>query len=166
MYALRLPLISIVLLMVATPGSAQQTASATQQPLAVGGTPQSAPGFAVESYYRVKWGYEDEFMALFRKNHLPFLKRQLAKGVLLAVRLYSPQEHMPEEARWNLRMTLVYRDAATAYASDNITEDDYRAIVPSDEAEAIFKREEQRRFELLDAHWDINVKSVEVFGSN
>ncbi len=166
MRARRLSLISAILLAVATPTSPQQAASAGQQPAVAADTPASAPGFAVESYYRVKWGHEDEFMALFRKNHLPFLKRQLAKGVLLAVRLDSPREHLPEEARWSLRMTLVYRDAATAYASDNITEEDYQTIVPSDEAEAVFKREEQRRFELLDAHWDINVKSVEVLGPN
>lgn len=166
MDARRLLPISILLLAVATPGSAQPTGAAAPTPPVVADAPQSAPGFAVESYYRVRWGHEEEFITLFRKNHLPFLERQLAKGVLLAVRLDSPQEHMPEESRWDLRMTLVYRDAATAYAADNISEDDYRAIVPSDEAEATFKREEQRRFELLDAHWDVNVKSVAVFGPN
>ena len=101
-------------------------------------------------------------MALFRKNHLPFLKRQLEKGILLDVRFDRPREHMAEAGRWDLRMTLVYRDAATAYRTDNITEADYTAIVKNEEAEAVFQREERRRFELLLAHWDVNVQGLEL----
>lgn len=119
-------------------------------------------GFVVESYYRIRWGSEEEFMALFRKNHVPFLRRQLEKGVLLDVKLEAPRDHQPEETRWDLRMTLVYRDAATAYRSDNITEADYTAIVKDEQAEAIFRREEQRRFELLVAHWDVNIKRLDL----
>jgi len=137
--------------------------AATASPMAVAHVPA---GFAVESYYRVKWGFEEEFVELFRKNHLPFLERQLEKGLLLEIRLDSPQEHMPEEARWDFRVTLVYRDAGAAYSSEKITEDDYQAIIQSDEQEAVFTREEHRRFELLEAHWDINVKSGEVFEVN
>ena len=124
--------------------------------------PQLSPAFVVESYYRVRWGSEDEFMTLFRKNHLPFLRRQLEKGILLDVQLDAPREHQPEESRWDLRMTLVYRDAATAYRADKITEADYHAIVKDDNAEATFNREEQRRFELLVAHWDVNVRRLEL----
>ncbi|MEO7135319.1 MAG: hypothetical protein ABI024_13985, partial [Vicinamibacterales bacterium] len=123
--------------------------------------PPSSP-FVVESYYRIQWGGEEEFMRLFRKNHVPFLSRQLEKGILLDVQLDAPREHQPEESRWDLRMRLVYRDAATVYRADNITEADYRAIVKNDQAEAIFNREERRRFELLVAHWDVNVKRLEL----
>lgn len=114
--------------------------------------------FVVESYYRVRWGDEDEFIALFHKNHVPFLRLQLEKGVLLEVRLDTPREHMPEDARWDLRMTLVCRDAAVAYQDDKITEADYSAIIKDDAAEEVFNREERRRFSLLLAHWDVNVK--------
>jgi hypothetical protein len=55
----------------------------------------SAPAsFVVESYYRIRWGSEEEFMALFRKNHVPFLRRQLEKGILLEVRLEAPQDEL------------------------------------------------------------------------
>jgi hypothetical protein len=134
-----------------------QTAASTSPP-----NTTQATAFVVESYYRIRWGSEEEFMALFRKNHMPFIRRQLEKGILLDVRLDAPREHMNEESRWDLRMTLVYRDAATAYRTDNITEADYNAIVKDDAAETIFKREERRRFELLIAHWDLNVKPVEL----
>lgn len=130
-------------------------------PLPTAAAPPST-AFVVESYYRIRWGSEEEFMTLFRKNHIPFLQRQLEKGILLDLRLEAPREHQPEESRWDLRLTLVYRDAATAYRADNITEEDYSAIVKNDQAEATFNREERRRFELLVGHWDVNVKRVEL----
>ncbi|MEO6222691.1 MAG: hypothetical protein ABIP90_05535 [Vicinamibacterales bacterium] len=132
-----------------------QRTSATTTPASFAAPPSS---FVVESYYRVRWGDEDEFIALFHKNHVPFLRRQLEKGVLLEVRLDTPREHMPEDARWDLRMTLVYRDAAVAYQDEKITEADYSTIIKDDAAEEVFKREERRRFSLLLAHWDVNVK--------
>ena len=36
--------------------------------------------FVVEYYYKVKWGYADEFMRLFKKNHFPVLKKQIEAG--------------------------------------------------------------------------------------
>ncbi len=147
----------LALLGIATSGHAQNPAPTAPMPSVAQGTP-----FVVESYYRIQWGHEEEFMALFRKNHLPFLRRQLEKGILLEVRFDRPREHMAEPGRWDLRMTLVYRDAATAYRTDNISEADYAGIVQDATAEAVFQREEARRFELLLAHWDLNVASLEL----
>ena len=43
-----------------------------------------APEPAVfEFYYRVKWGYFEEFMTLFKKNHYPILARLKDDGVIL-----------------------------------------------------------------------------------
>lgn len=146
-----------ILLALGSVGAGAQNGAAT--PATVSAPPSE---FLVESYYRIRWGSEDEFMTLFRKNHLPFLRRQLEKGILLEVRLDTPREHLTEESRWDLRMTLVYRDVAAAYMTDKITEADYAAIIKDDGAEAVFKGEERRRFELLLAHWDVNVKRDEV----
>ena len=33
--------------------------------------------YVVEYYYKVKWGYADEFLTLFKKNHYPLLKKQV-----------------------------------------------------------------------------------------
>lgn len=153
-----IPSLAALLLMIAAMASLRAQAVAPTPP--PGRSPSTA--FVVESYYRIRWGSEEEFMALFRKNHVPFLQRQLEKGILLDVTLDAPREHQPEETRWDLRMTLVYRDAATAYRSDNISEADYTAIVKDDRAEEIFNREERRRFELLVAHWDVNVKRLDL----
>ena len=83
------------------------------------------------------------------------------KGVVSEVRVDKPREHLPEEHRWDLRVTVVYRDASVAYSPDKITEADYGAIIKGLQGEATFKKEEQRRFEILLAHWDVNVERTE-----
>ncbi|MEP7374829.1 MAG: hypothetical protein ABI675_15640 [Chitinophagaceae bacterium] len=35
----------------------------------------------IENYYRVKWGYAEEFSDLWKANHYPLLKRQLKKEI-------------------------------------------------------------------------------------
>lgn len=115
----------------------------------------------MESYYRIKWGFEEEFLDLWRRNHLPFLQRMLDKGVVSEVRVDKPREHQLEAQRWDLRVTVVYRDASVAYSPEKITEADYGAIVKGAQGEATFKKEEQRRFEILLAHWDVNVERTE-----
>ena len=41
----------------------------------------------------------------------------------------KPREHLSEEHRWDLRVTVVYRDGNAAYSPDKITEADYAAII-------------------------------------
>jgi hypothetical protein len=49
---------------------------ASGAPLRQAPAAQSAarPERTVWYFYRVKWGYQDEFVALFQKNHYPVLK--------------------------------------------------------------------------------------------
>ena len=35
--------------------------------------------FIVENYYKVKWGFTDEFISLWKKNHYPLLKKAIEK---------------------------------------------------------------------------------------
>jgi hypothetical protein len=137
------------------PPSVPATAAATAAP--------PTERFVVEFYYRFRWGFEEEFLDLYWKNHMPFVRRMLEKGSLVEVRMEKPREHMPETERWDLRTTFVYRDAAAAIALGEIDEKDYVAIVGEGEAEAEFKRAEQRRFELLLAHWDVNIGPIASF---
>ena len=41
--------------------------------------------YAVEYYYKAKWGYADEFIRLFKKNHYPFLKKLAESGKIIQV---------------------------------------------------------------------------------
>ncbi|MCU0395395.1 MAG: hypothetical protein MUF29_05775 [Chitinophagaceae bacterium] len=119
--------------------------------------PSSKP-YTEEYYYKVKWGYQEEFLALFRKYHYPILKKQMELGRILSVRVESPQIHFTEEGRWDYRVTVVWKDQLTPF-------DDFdgkaliRQLYPDQET---FKKEEQRRFELLLAHWDLPVSSIKM----
>jgi hypothetical protein len=123
-----------------------QSAQATEKP------------FVVEYYYKAKWGHADEFLALFRKNHYPVLKKEVELGRMLRVSVVMPVYHTTEDGRWDYRVTIVYKNAAVAH--DNF---DSGALIkqmyPDQEA---YKKEEQRRFEILDAHWDLPVKDVDL----
>ena len=57
----------------------------------------------VEYYYKAKWGYADEFIRLFKKNHYPFLKKQIEIGNALQVTAQSPINH--QHRRWALGLS-------------------------------------------------------------
>ncbi len=116
-------------------------------------TPTDA-GFVVEYYYKVRWGHQQEFLALFRKNHLPVLEREIELGRIVRVSAVAPRYHATEDGRWDYRVTIVFPDAATAASPSPVSgnEAELRRLFPD---KAAFEREEQRRFEILDAHWDL-----------
>ena len=101
-------------------------------------------------YYKVRWGYHDEWVALFRKNHWPVLREQIATGRFTDVRLYVPQYHGDGRADWDVMVTITYRDWA---ALEGHSEQAIKERLYPDQA--TFQAEERRRFELLEAHWDV-----------
>src|SRR5215471_15926344 len=112
--------------------------------------------FVAEYYYKAKWGYADEFITLFKKNHYP-LKKEMEMGRILKVTAVQPRYHSTEDGRWDYRVTIVFKNAA-------IANDDFdsapllKQLFPDQET---YKREEKRRFEILDAHWDVPIKDVD-----
>ena len=112
--------------------------------------------YVIEYYYKTKWGSADEFLQLFRKNHLPVLKKQIEAGRILSVKLEKPQFHSTEDGRWDLRVTITFKNAA-AFNSPSTEEEIVKRLYPD---QATFKREEQRRFEILLSHWDVPVVAV------
>jgi hypothetical protein len=113
--------------------------------------------YAVEYYYKVKWGYQEEFLDLFRKNHWPILEKQIESGRILAVDVVSPRYHMPEASRWDYRVTIVFKSVARAMAGDSA--ELTKQLYPD---QAAFKQQEQRRFELLEEHWDLPLSKLEM----
>src|SRR5687768_13154610 len=77
-------------------------------------TPQTSSPFTYEFYYTVKWGYLEEFLELYKKNHLPILRTQQERGEILSISAAYPINHASESERWDLRITIVYRDAIAA----------------------------------------------------
>ena len=123
--------------------------------------PQAAsaePPFVVEYYYKAKWGYADEFIRLFKKNHYPLLKKEIEAGRILEVTAVAPRYHGTEDGRWDYRVTLVYKNAAAAHETPN-RDAWLRQLYPD---RATFDKEEQRRFEILLAHWDLPIVPVKL----
>jgi hypothetical protein len=109
--------------------------------------------FTYEFYYKVKWGHFKEFLALYKKNHLPILKKQIERGEILNMSAAFPINHMGEDTRWDMRVTVVYRDAVVAH-EDPAEAPWAMALFPDQKT---FKKEEQRRFEMVEEHLDIPV---------
>ena len=130
---------------VVTHARAQASASALDKP------------FVIEYYYKAKWGHADEFLTLFRKNHLPLLKKQVEMGRMLKVSMVQPVYHTTEDGRWDFRVTIIYKNAAIAHDSFD-SSSLMKQLYPDQES---YKKEEQRRFEILDAHWDLPIKEVD-----
>ncbi len=105
-------------------------------------------------FYRTRWGAHDEFVALFRKNHWPILREQLAAGRFTNVELWTPRFHGDGRADWDVLVSITYRDWA---AMQEHSDAEIAARLYPDQA--TFKREEEHRFELLDAHWDVVLES-------
>jgi hypothetical protein len=123
---------------------------------------QSAPAsdkpFVVEYYYKARWGYADEFLKLFKKNHYPLLKKEVEIGRLLKVWMDQPRYHTTEDGRWDYRVTIVFKNATVA--NEPFDEDALKKqIFPDQEA---YQHEEQRRFTILEAHWDVPIKTVDL----
>jgi hypothetical protein len=114
--------------------------------------------FVVEYYYKTKWGHADEFITLFKKNHYPVLKREMEMGRILKMYAVAPRYHSTEDGRWDYRTTIVFKNADIAH--DNFdTAALLKQMFPDQET---YKREEQHRFEILDAHWDVPIKDVDL----
>src|SRR5690348_5464176 len=127
--------------------------------LAQGAPPQSSPDqpYTVEYYYKVQWGHQQEFLQLFLKNHYPLLKRNIESGRMISVKIETPANHMTEEARWDYRVTIRFKNSTLATTANRDEERFIKQLWPDQET---YKREEQRRFEILLAHWDLPVTDV------
>lgn len=104
-------------------------------------------------FYTVKWGSQDEFLDLFRRNHYPVLKAQLDAGVFTRIRTYVPTNHGDGRADWTFAVELVR-------AADPPEIDEAALLKKLYPDQATFRTEEQRRFELLVAHWDVPLNVV------
>jgi len=138
--------LSLALLMFAATLITAQAQPATGQP------------FVVEYYYKAKWGHAQEFLKLFKKNHYPLLKKEVEMGRMVKVWMDQPRYHTTEDGRWDYRVTIVFKNATVANESFD-EEALKKQLFPDQDA---YQQEEQRRFEILDAHWDVPVRVVDL----
>jgi hypothetical protein len=151
-------LVLFIFVLMALTCSATRALAAEPQAAATAVNPDKP--FVAEYYYKAKWGYADEFIALFKKNHYPLLKKEIELGRILKVTATQPRYHATEDGRWDYRVTIVFKNAAIAN-DDFDTAPILKQLFPDQES---YKREEKRRFEILDAHWDVPIKDVDLDG--
>jgi len=127
--------------------------------LAQGAPPQGGANahYAMEYYYKIQWGHQQEFLQLFVKNHYPLLKKQIETGRILSVKIETPANHMTEDSRWDYRVTIRFKNSTVATTANPDEDQMIKQLWPDQET---YKKEEQRRFEILLAHWDLPVSDI------
>ena len=121
-------------------------------------TPSKDKPFIVEYYYKAKWGFADEFIQLYKKNHFPVMKKEMEMGRILHISIVKPRYHATEDGRWDYKVTLVWKNI-------QVTDDGFdeasliREMYPDQET---YKKEEQRRFDILLGHWDVPIVDVDL----
>jgi hypothetical protein len=129
-------------------------------PMVAQGSP-AQPGadrpYTIEYYYKCQWGHQAEFLSLFLKNHYPLLKKIQSTGRILSVKIEQPAYHTSEELRWDYRVTIVYKNSALATTANPDEEAMIKQLWPDQET---YKKEEQRRFEILLGHIDLPVTDI------
>jgi len=114
--------------------------------------------FTIENYYKVKWGYADEFIDLWKANHYPLLKKAQEKGDIISVVAEKPKLHSGEDTRWDFKVTIVFKNAILAFDPDLTTPYKQQLYLDLEK----LKKDEQHRFELLIAHWDVMIDKIEL----
>jgi hypothetical protein len=134
-------------------------AAAAAPLLAQGAPPQGAPDqpYTMEYYYKVQWGHQQEFLQLFLKNHYPLLQKVVETGRMLSVKIEQPSNHMTEDSRWDFRVTIRFKNSTLATTANPDEERFIKQLWPD---QATYQREEQRRFEILLAHWDLPLTDI------
>ena len=110
----------------------------------------------IENYYKVKWGFADEFIHLWKVNHYPLLKKAQEKGDIITVKAEKPVLHSGEDTRWDFKVSITFKDSKTAFDPD-LTTPYKKSLYPDNDK---LLKDEQHRFELLLAHWDIIVQTI------
>src|ERR1017187_6388197 len=130
-----------------------------QSLLAQGAPPQGAADqpYTLEYYYKVRWGHQQEFLQLFLKNHYPLLQKIVEGGRMTSVKIEQPAYHTTEDGRWDYRVTIRFKNSTLATTANPDEESLIKQLWPDQET---YKREEQRRFEILLAHWDLPVTDI------
>ncbi|HSS96102.1 MAG TPA: hypothetical protein VLK33_03695 [Terriglobales bacterium] len=113
--------------------------------------------YVMEYYYKVQWGHQQEFLQLFLKNHYPLLMQGVKKGRMLSVKVETPANHMTEDSRWDYRVTIAFKNSTVGTTADPEEQAAIKKLWPDQET---YKKEEQRRFEILLAHWDLPLTDI------
>jgi hypothetical protein len=134
--------------------------SVAARPLLAQGAPVQGSAdqpYVMEYYYKVQWGHQQEFLQLFLKNHYPLLQKIAETGRILSVKIEQTANHATEDGRWDFRVTIRFKNSGLATSANPDEERFIKQLWPD---QPTYEREEQRRFEILLAHWDLPVTDI------
>jgi hypothetical protein len=110
----------------------------------------------VESYYKIKLGEANQFIALWKKNHYPLLKKLKDKGDILEIKAEEPVLHSGEDTRWDFKVTITFRTEHLAL-DYSIVDPFKKELFPDQDK---YAEAEQQRFGLVLAHWDVVTETI------
>jgi hypothetical protein len=109
--------------------------------------------FLEEWVYKVKWGHNEEFFEILKKYQLAILEREKQLGYVTQYTVYAPGLHTSEDQRWDYRVFIVFKNQPAAKHEREVA----RQLFPDQQT---FKKEENHRWELTEAHWDLPIHVV------
>lgn len=115
----------------------------------------------VEYYYKLvpggmMPGGPSEWLSLYLKNHHPILRQLQKEGLILSEKLYERRFHA-ESPAWDYKVVMVWRDWAALQEASGREPEIIRSLYPD---KAAHDREERRRWELTERHWDDVLKGI------
>jgi hypothetical protein len=113
--------------------------------------------YMVEWVYKVKWGGADEFWQIFKKYQIATLNREKELGYVTSYAVYRPGHHMGEDSRWDFRIVITYKNIASSVHGSEVE----KQVFPD---QATMKREENRRWGLTEAHYDLPIHTIDPNG--
>ena len=113
--------------------------------------------FLEEWVYKVKWGHNEEFFDILKKYQLAILEREKQLGYVTQYTVYAPGLHTSEDQRWDYRVFIVFKNQAAAKHEREVAKE----LFPDQQK---FKQEENHRWELTEAHWDLPLRIVDLKG--
>ncbi|MGH7595425.1 MAG: hypothetical protein ACREOI_03690 [bacterium] len=110
------------------------------------------------SYYKIKGGSKSEWLALYKKNHLPILQDHQKAGLIQSIEINEIAFHQADPA-WDYQVIMRMK---TWSAMDEMSkrEDEVKKRLYSNKES--FDKEENRRWELTERHWDEVIRPVKL----
>ena len=115
---------------------------------------QSNPPYIVEWVYKVKYGHQDEFWQIFKKYQIATLNKEKEQGGVVKYEVFRPGLHTSEDHRWDYRIVIYYKDSTSPSKASAIE----KQLFADQET---LKREETRRWELTEVHWDLPIRQID-----
>ena len=104
--------------------------------------------WAIEVYYEIRDGYEQEFLELYKKNHWPVLSAEIDDGSLISVDIDAQQFAPPGGHKWDYRVTMVFTNILYRHEFlERSQEEIIDRLYPDRER---FDLEERRRMEIIE----------------